>query len=126
MIGCGGRGPWRGAVRRRSTAPVRRPDRPPPESVTWARSSDASDSMASHTASYPDMPTGAKADANGALPLPGWYDTFVDGQRELVRQMRLRTPESHARRLREQQEWAQAMRLALAAMTQAPLRETTH
>lgn len=58
--------------------------------------------------------------------LPDWYDGFVDDHRELVRQVRLRALESLARRLSEQDQWGAALRLALLAVEQAPMRETTH
>jgi DNA-binding SARP family transcriptional activator len=58
--------------------------------------------------------------------LPDWYDGFVNDQRELIRQLRLRTLEALARRLCEQNNWSTALRIALIAVSQAPLRETTH
>lgn len=58
--------------------------------------------------------------------LPEWYDGFVDDQRELVRQLRLRTLEALARRLGEHGEWGAALRVALMAVSQAPMRESTH
>lgn len=58
--------------------------------------------------------------------LPDWYDGFVDDQRELIRQLRLRTLETLARRLCEQNNWSTALRVALIAVSQAPLRETAH
>lgn len=58
--------------------------------------------------------------------LPDWYDDFVDDQRELIRQLRLRTLETLVRRLSEQDEWGSALRIALIAVGQAPMRETTH
>lgn len=58
--------------------------------------------------------------------LPDWYDVFVDEHRELVRQLRLRTLEALARRLCELGLWGPALRLALIAVEQAPMRETAH
>ena len=58
--------------------------------------------------------------------LPDCYDDFVDDQRELVRQLRLRTLERLARLLREAGDYGPALRLALLAVSQAPLRESAH
>jgi DNA-binding SARP family transcriptional activator len=58
--------------------------------------------------------------------LPDWDDAFIDDHRELVRQLRLRTLESVARRLCETGHWGHALRLALLAVRQAPLRESAH
>lgn len=58
--------------------------------------------------------------------LPDWYDGFVDDHRELVRQLRLRTLECLARRLSEQDDWGAALRIALIAVGEAPMRESTH
>lgn len=58
--------------------------------------------------------------------LPEFYDDFVEDQRELVRQLRLRTLERLARRLREAEDYDAALRLALLAVSQAPMRESAH
>lgn len=58
--------------------------------------------------------------------LPDWDDAFIDDHRELVRQLRLRTLESVARRLCETGQWGPALRLALLAVRQAPMRESAH
>jgi len=58
--------------------------------------------------------------------LPDWDDAFIDDHRELVRQVRLRTMESLARRLCETAHWGTALRLALLAVRQAPMRESAH
>lgn len=58
--------------------------------------------------------------------LPDWEDAFVEDQRELVRQLRLRTLEAIARRLAEDGHFGPGLRLALTAVGQAPLRESSH
>lgn len=58
--------------------------------------------------------------------LPDWYEDFIDEQRERVRQVRLHTLEVLGRRLKHAGEFARAMEVALAAVSQAPLRETSH
>jgi DNA-binding SARP family transcriptional activator len=58
--------------------------------------------------------------------LPEFYDDFVEGQRELVRQLRLRTLEQLARLLSDAGCFGHALRLALLAVSQAPLRESAH
>ena len=58
--------------------------------------------------------------------LPDWYDDFVEDERELIRQLRLRALESVSRRLCEQRHFGEALELAMLALAQAPLRETTH
>ena len=58
--------------------------------------------------------------------LPGWYDDFVDIHREIVRQMCLHALENLARALLRQRHVAQALHVALTAVSQSPLRETSH
>lgn len=76
---------------------------------------------------------GALLDADAIDPtlccldlLPDWCDDFVEEQRELVRQLRLRTLEAAARRLCEIGQSNTALRLALLAVSQARLRESAH
>ena len=58
--------------------------------------------------------------------LPDWYEDFIDEQRERVRQVRLHTLEVLGRRLKHAGEFSRAMEVALSAVSQAPLRETSH
>lgn len=58
--------------------------------------------------------------------LPDWYDDFVEDEREPIRQLRLRALETVARRLAERRQFGEALELAMLALVQAPLRETTH
>lgn len=58
--------------------------------------------------------------------LPGWYDDFVDIHREIVRQMCLHALENLSRALLRQRHVAQALHVALTAVSQSPLRETSH
>lgn len=58
--------------------------------------------------------------------LPDFYDDFVDEQRELVRQQRLRTLELVSRRLLASGDHGGSLRYALLAVSQAPLRESAH
>ncbi len=58
--------------------------------------------------------------------LPEFCDDFVARQRELVRQLRLRTLEQLSRLLSDAGCFGKALRLALLAVSQAPLRESAH
>lgn len=76
--------------------------------------------------SDPCPPAAGDVDLCCADLLPDWYDDFVDEQRELVRQLRLRTLELLGRRLKETGHCGSALRLALTAVAQAPMRESAH
>jgi len=58
--------------------------------------------------------------------LPDFDDDFVDENRELVRQLWLRTVEAVAQRLLDGGAVGPALRLALVVVSQAPMRETAH
>jgi DNA-binding SARP family transcriptional activator len=65
------------------------------------------------------------ADLVGDL-LPGWYDDWVQDEREWLRQTRLHKLEALARRLSASGRHADAIQAALAAIRLEPLRETAH
>jgi DNA-binding SARP family transcriptional activator len=65
------------------------------------------------------------ADLVGDL-LPGWYDDWVQDEREWLRQTRLHALEALARRLSASGRHADAIQAALAAIRLEPLRETAH
>jgi DNA-binding SARP family transcriptional activator len=58
--------------------------------------------------------------------LPGWYDDWVQEEREWLRQTRLHALEALARRLSTSGRHADAIQAALAAIRLEPLRETAH
>jgi DNA-binding SARP family transcriptional activator len=58
--------------------------------------------------------------------LPGWYDEWVDAERERLRQLRLHALERLAERRRQQGRHAEALDAALAAVRIEPLRESSH
>ncbi len=58
--------------------------------------------------------------------LPDFYDDFVDEQREIVRQQRIRALELVGRRLLDCGDHWGALQSALLAVSQAPLRESAH
>lgn len=58
--------------------------------------------------------------------LPGWYDEWVQAERELVRQRWLHHLEELSRRLAEAGRFAEALEAALAAVRAEPLRESAH
>lgn len=58
--------------------------------------------------------------------LPGWYDDFVESERERLRQLRLHALESLARRLGRGGQVARALEAALGVVSIEPLRESAH
>ena len=76
---------------------------------------------------------GSPLDVDGIDPhlfglelLPDWSEEFVDLHRETCRQVGLHALESLARRLLEGGQPARALQAGLAAVVQAPLRESAH
>jgi DNA-binding SARP family transcriptional activator len=72
-----------------------------------------------------DLDSVRLADLAGDL-LPDWYDIWLQDEREELRQTRLHTLESLARRLSVSGRHADAIQAALAAIHLEPLRETAH
>jgi len=72
-----------------------------------------------------DLDSVRLADLVGDL-LPGWYDDWVQDEREWLRQTRLHALEALARRLSASGRHADAIQAALAAIRLEPLRETAH
>jgi DNA-binding SARP family transcriptional activator len=62
-------------------------------------------------------------DLDGEL-LPDWYDEWLDSTREHVRQLRLHALEAVAERLVARRRYGQAVRAALVAVHEEPLRES--
>jgi DNA-binding SARP family transcriptional activator len=58
--------------------------------------------------------------------LPDWYDEWLQDEREELRQTRLHTLESLARKLNAAGRYADAIQAALSAIRLEPLRETAH
>lgn len=58
--------------------------------------------------------------------LPGWYDDFVENERERLRQLRLHALEALARRLGQGGQVALAIEAALGVISIEPLRESAH
>jgi DNA-binding SARP family transcriptional activator len=58
--------------------------------------------------------------------LPDWYEDWVTIERERFRQLRLHALEAAAETLAKLQEYARASRMALAAISSEPLRESAH
>jgi|SRR5271166_35969 len=72
-----------------------------------------------------DLDSVRLADLVGDL-LPGWYDDWVQDEREWLRQTRLHALEALARRLSASGRHADAIQAALAAIRLEPLRESAH
>lgn len=75
-----------------------------------------------------DVPVDTHIDATvccGDL-LPDFDDEFIEEHREFVRQLRLRTLEGLSRRLLLAGDFGAALKLALLAVSQAPMRESAH
>jgi DNA-binding SARP family transcriptional activator len=71
------------------------------------------------------LPDVAKLLAGGEL-LPGWWEEWVIGERERLRQLRLHALEYLCQRLIEERRFILAEEAGWAAVTEEPLRESAH